>query len=271
MNITYIIGLLLAIVVIVLGMANGFPPYEFEKIMNFGDGPSVMIVIGCTLAIVVASFPVSMLAAIPKHFAVMFNVKKNNPAYYIDQLVELAQAARKDGLLALEGLAAEQQDPFFKQAIMLIVDANDPDRVRSILENDIECMSARHEAAAAMYDKGSSVAPAFGMIGTLVGLINMLKGMNLDAGGASNIGQDMGVALITTLYGCILAHMVFGPVANNLRTRDEEEVLCKMIIVEGITCIQAGENPKLLREKLNTFIAQKKRDSGGGSKGKGEE
>ena len=154
---------------------------------------------------------------------------------------------------------------------MLIVDANDPDRVRSILENDIECMSARHEAAAAMYDKGSSVAPAFGMIGTLVGLINMLKSMNLESGGQSSLGQDMGVALITTLYGCILAHMVFGPVANNLRTRDEEEVLCKMIIVEGITCIQAGENPKLLREKLNTFIAQKKRDSGGGSKGKGEE
>ena len=122
-----------------------------------------------------------------------------------------------------------------------------------------------------MYDKGSSVAPAFGMIGTLVGLINMLKSMNLESGGQSSLGQDMGVALITTLYGCILAHMVFGPVANNLRTRDEEEVLCKMIIVEGITCIQAGENPKLLREKLNTFIAQKKRDSGGGSKGKGEE
>ncbi len=270
MNITYIIGLLLCIVVIVLGMAGGFPPYNFAQLENFVDGASVMIVIGCSIAIVVACFPASMLAAIPKHFAVMFNVKKNDPAYYIDQLVELAQAARKDGLLALEGLAAEQKDPFFKQAIMLIVDANDPDRVRSILENDIDCMSARHEAAAAMYDKGSSVAPAFGMIGTLVGLINMLRNMNMDAGGSSSIGTDMGVALITTLYGCILAHMIFGPIANNLRSRDEEEVLCKMIIVEGITCIQAGENPKLLREKLNTFIAQKKRDNdGGGKKGKG--
>lgn len=270
MNITYIVGLILCIGFIVLGMANGFPPYEFEKLFNFVDGPSVMIVIGCTVAVVVACFPASMLVSIPKHFAVMFNVKKNDPTYYIDQLVELAQAARKDGLLALEGLASDQKDPFFKQAIMLIVDANDPDRVRSILENDIECMSARHEAAAALYDKGSSVAPAFGMIGTLVGLINMLKSMNMEAGGASTIGQDMGVALITTLYGCILAHMIFGPIANNLRARDEEEVLCKMIIVEGITCIQAGENPKLLREKLNTFIAQKKRDSEGGGKKKGK-
>ena len=264
MNITYIIGVLVAIVVMLLGMANGFPPYDFTKILNFVDGPSVMIVIGCTFAIVVACFPVSMLKSIPGHFKVMLDVKKNNPTYYIDQLVELAQAARKDGLLALEGLANDQEDPFFKQAIMLIVDANDPDRVRSILENDIECMSARHDAAASLYEKGSSVAPAFGMIGTLVGLINMLKN-------ASTIGQDMGVALITTLYGCILAHMIFGPIANNLRTRDEEEVLCKQIIVEGITCIQSGENPKLLREKLLTFVAQKMRDADSGSSKKGGE
>lgn len=273
MNITYLIGFLFAIAVMVLGMANGLPPYNFKQLFNFFDAPSVMIVIGCTIGIIIASFPAGMLASIPKHFAVMFNTKKNNPKYYIDQLVELAQAARKDGLLALEGLAAEQKDPFFKQAIMLIVDANDPDRVRSILENDIECMSARHEASAALYEKGSAVAPAFGMIGTLVGLINMLKNMNFDdGGGAGNIGSDMSVALITTLYGCILAHMVFGPIANNLRTRDEEEVLCKMIIVEGITCIQAGENPKLLREKLMTFVAQRQRDDSGkgGKKGKEE-
>jgi chemotaxis protein MotA len=151
---------------------------------------------------------------------------------------------------------------------MLIVDANDADKVKGILENDIECMSARHEEAAAMYDKASSVAPAFGMVGTLVGLINMLKGMNLDDG-SSSIGSDMGTALITTLYGCVLAHMLFGPIATNLRTRDSEEVLCKMIIVEGILSIQSGENPKFLRERLMTFMEQQQRDgAGGGKKGK---
>ena len=188
----------------------------------------------------------------------------------IDQLVDLAQTARKNGLLALEGKANEQEDPFFKQAIMLIVDANDPDKVRAILENDIECMSGRHEDAAGMYDKASAVAPAFGMVGTLVGLINMLKNMNLSGDGASSIGNDMGTALITTLYGCVLAHMVFGPIAANLRKRDEEEVLCKMIIVEGVMSIQAGANPKFLREKLMTFIEEKKRseDGGGGKKSK---
>lgn len=278
MNITYIIGLVLAIFVFLFGVvcginigpkavAQNLPVFTFkpENLWNFFDAASIFIVIGCTLAIVVASFPASTLAAMPKHFGIMLNAKKFDPMKYIDQLVDLAQTARKNGLLALEGKANEQEDPFFKMAIMLIVDANDPDKVRAILENDIECMSARHEDSAALYDKASAVAPAFGMVGTLVGLINMLANMNMDAGGSSTIGQDMGTALITTLYGCILAHMIFGPIANNLRIRDGEEVLCKQIIVEGIMSIQSGENPKALREKLLTYISQKDRESGSSS------
>lgn len=280
MNITYIIGLVLAIFVFLFGVvcginigpkavAQNLPVFTFkpENLWNFFDAASIFIVIGCTLAIVVASFPASTLAAMPKHFGIMLNAKKFDPMKYIDQLVDLAQTARKNGLLALEGKANEQEDPFFKMAIMLIVDANDPDKVRAILENDIECMSARHEDSAALYDKASAVAPAFGMVGTLVGLINMLANMNMDAGGSSTIGQDMGTALITTLYGCILAHMIFGPIANNLRIRDGEEVLCKQIIVEGIMSIQSGENPKALREKLLTYISQKDRESGSSSAG----
>ena len=246
MNITYIIGLVAAILVFLLGCvlginigpaaaAAGKDLFEFNpgNLWNFFDAASIFIVIGCTFAIVVASFPGSTLASIPKHFGVMLNAGKFNPMNYIDQLVDLAQTARKNGLLALEGKANEQEDPFFKQAIMLIVDANDPDKVRAILENDIDCMSARHEDAAALYDKASSVAPAFGMVGTLVGLINMLASLDPTSGGG-NLGKDMGTALITTLYGCILAHMIFGPIANNLRIRDGEEVLCKQIIVEGM-------------------------------------
>lgn len=270
MNITYIIGLVVAVVVCLFGMVTSVkvvPDFNiavnFGNIINFFDPASILITIGCTIAIVVASFPKKMLAAMPKHFKIILDTKKYDPMSYIDQLVDLAQTARKNGLLSLEEKGNEQEDPFFKQAIMLIVDANDPDKVRSILENDIDCMSARHDDAAAMYDKASSVAPAFGMIGTLVGLINMLKGMSLDGDGASNIGSDMGTALITTLYGCILAHMIFGPIATNLRHRDEDEVLCKMIIVEGIMSIQSGENPKFLREKLLTYMAQNQRDAAG--------
>ena len=266
MNLNYIIGVLGAVIVCIFGMVTSVSlvpnlnvTVTFGNLINFFDPASILITIGCTIFVVVASFPGKMLKAMPKHFRIILNNKLFDPKQYIDQLVDLAQIARKNGLLALEEKANEQQDPFFRQAIMLIVDAYDQDKVRNILENDIECMSARHEDAAAMYDKASSVAPAFGMVGTLVGLINMLKGMDLGTG-SNTIGSDMGTALITTLYGCILAHMFFGPIATLLRNRDEEEVLCKMIIVEGIMSIQAGENPKFLREKLLTYMSQKQRE-----------
>ena len=275
MNINYIIGIVGAFGIFLLGCvlginigpkAAGKPPITFQlsNLWNFFDAASIFITIGCTIFIVVASFPGSTLKAIPKHIKIILNNKLFDPAGYIDQLVELAQIARKNGLLSLEEKANEQTDPFFKQAIMLIVDANDQDKVRGILENDIECMSARHEDAAALYDKASSVAPAFGMVGTLVGLINMLMSMNLSGdGGADSLGTSMGTAMITTLYGCILAHMIFGPVAQLLRGRDSEEVLCKQIIVEGVMAIQAGENPKALRERLLTYMSQKQREMGG--------
>ena len=275
MNINYIIGIAGAFGVFLLGCVMGINigpsavgkdmiTFELSNLWNFFDAASIFITIGCTIFIVAASFPGSMLKAMPKHFKIILNNKMFDPKGYIDQLVELAQIARKNGLLSLEEKANEQTDPFFKQAIMLIVDANDQDKVRGILENDIECMSARHEDAAALYDKASSVAPAFGMVGTLVGLINMLKSMNLSGdGGADSLGTSMGTALITTLYGCLRAHVVFGPVAQLLRGRDSEEVLCKQIIVEGVMAIQAGENPKSLRERLLTYMSQKQREMGG--------
>ena len=272
MNITYIIGVAGAVVIMLIGMMFGgegglLTP---KQVGNFWDPASVFITIGCTLFIIVASFPPSALKDIPKHFKVLMNTKGNNPLAIIDELVDLAQVARKNGLLALEERGNQQEDPFFKQCIMLIVDNNDADQAREIMMNDIEQSSARHEAGAGMYDRGSSVAPAFGMVGTLVGLINMLKAMDVESGGG-DLGPAMATALVTTLYGCILAHMIFGPIANQLRQRDEEEMLCKLIIVEGIMSIQAGSNPKALREKLLTFVAQRQREGGGEQKGgKGE-
>ena len=272
MNITYIIGVVGAVVIMLIGMMFGgegglLTPGQLK---NFFDPASVFITIGCTLFIIVASFPPSALKDIPKHFKVLMNTKGNNPLAIIDELVDLAQVARKNGLLALEERGNQQEDPFFKQCIMLIVDNNDADQAREIMMNDIEQSSARHEAGAGMYDRGSSVAPAFGMVGTLVGLINMLKAMDVESGGG-NLGPAMATALVTTLYGCVLAHMIFGPIANQLRQRDEEEMLCKLIIVEGIMSIQAGSNPKALREKLLTFVAQRQREGGGEQKGgKGE-
>ena len=271
MNVVYLIGLVLAIAFTIFGIIVGIsinpgqtPMFSFSfspgSIWNFVDLSSILIVIGGTLAVVVACYP-KLAKSFPKHIKIMLRSQAFDPAVYVDQLVELAQIARKNGLLALEEKANDQPDPFFKQAIMLIVDANDPDRVRSILENDIEQTSARHQEVVAMYERGSNAAPAFGMIGTLIGLINMLKG--LDGADMESLGPNMSVALITTFYGSFLAHVIFNPIAANLTARDEEEVLCRQIIVEGIMAIQSGENPKFLRERLMTFMNQKQRESGG--------
>ena len=273
MNVTYIVGVIVSFGVMVIGMMQGGDTFlTVGQIMNFVDGASVFIVIGCTFAILIASFPVSSLKAIPGHIKILMNTKAHDPMAAIDKLVEMAQVARKNGLLALEEIGNQETDPFFKQCIMLIVDNNDADQAREIMMNDIEQSAARHDSGAGMYDKAGAIAPAFGMVGTLVGLINMLKGMDVSGeGGASNIGSAMGTALITTLYGCVLAHMIFGPIATQLRQRDEEETLCKLIIVEGIMSIQAGANPKNLREKLLTFLNQKQRADTGGKGGKGGE
>ncbi len=275
MDITTILGVVIGFVLIFGGIMIGDSGIDPGKLMNFVDPASFVIVLGGTISAVVASYPVQALKQIPKHMKIMMDGKKFDPMQYIEILVELAQYARKNGLLALEERAKDLEDPFFQQGIMLIVDATDPDRVRDMLNNDLDYLSERHDEGAGMYEKASAMAPAFGMVGTLIGLVNMLKSMNMDAGGASKMGEDMSVALITTFYGVVLANLIFSPIAKKLRIRNNEEYLCKQIIIEGVLSIQSGENPKFLREKLTSFLAQQHRESavgeeesGGAKKGK---
>lgn len=267
MDITLIIGWVLGFALIVNGIT-------IEKIGNFIDVPSMTIVIGGTIAALVASFPMRTLAQIPKHFRVVMSGKKYNPEKVIWDLVDMAKMARKKGLLVLEERANEVKDPFLKQSIMLIVDAMDAEKIREMLESEVMTMNDRHDEDVSFYEKGSAVAPAFGMIGTLVGLINMLKSMD-PTSGSSNIGEDMSVALITTFYGCVLAHLLFSPMAKKLRIRNDEEMLYKQIIIEGVLAIQAGDNPKYLEEKLFSYLAQQRQKKimkkGKGGKGGAEE
>lgn len=263
MDITSIIGLLLGVFFIINGI-------EMKNLGNFWDMPSVIIVCGGTAAAVIASYPFRILKHMFKHPLHLIKGKKYKPEKAIDTLVEFAQIARKNGLLALEEKANELKDPFFKQSVVLIVDAMDAEKVRELLETQLDNMAARHEEDAGIYDRAAAMAPAFGMIGTLVGLVNMLKGMNLDAGGSSTIGEDMSVALITTFYGCVLANAVFMPMAKKLRIRNEEELLYKQLIIEGVLSIQSGDNPKFLKEKLVSYLDQKTQKrilEGKGSKG----
>ena len=253
MDITSILGLVIGTVLIVF---VGITP---AKLGNFWDAESVAIVVGGALAAVIASYPLGILKTVLSHTKMLLQGNKYNIAELVNTLEEMAQLARKNGLLALEEKATELDDMFFKQGIMLIVDATEPEEVRSLLENDVDAMAARHEESIGIYDKASAYSPAFGMIGTLVGLVNMLKGMNLDGDGSADIGPAMATALITTFYGCILANLIFSPIAKKLRVRNEEELLYKQIMIEGILAIQAGDNPKFLKEKLVTYVSQKQR------------
>lgn len=261
-DISTVAGILAGFALIIFAMVFSTDPIgiNIKAIMNFVDPASIFIVLGGVFASVFASYPISTLKKMPKHLKIVISGNRYEPVEYINTLVEFSQIARKNGLLALEEKANQQEDPFFKQSIMLIVDATDPEKVKSMLENDLDKLAARHEDAVGIYEKASSMAPAFGMIGTLVGLVNMLKNMNMDAGGSSTIGKDMGTALITTFYGCILANLIFGPIAMKLRVRSDEEYLCKEIIIAGVLSIQSGETPKFMEEKLISFLEQSERE-----------
>lgn len=264
MDLTTLIG-------IIAGMALILQGIGFDKLDRFYDLPSIIIVAGGTLASVIACYPLRMLKNIPKHMLILMGGKKFNIPKVIDSLVDMSQLARKNGLLALEDRAGEEKDDFLRQGIMLIVDATDPDKVKDILERQVEDMAQRHDDEATIYDKGAAFAPAFGMIGTLVGLINMLKELDMESGGSSNIGPNMSTALVTTFYGCIIANCFLMPIAKKLRIRNDEEVLYREIVIEGILAIQAGDNPQFLKERLVSHMTQKQQKKLLKPKGEGEE
>lgn len=264
MDISTILGIIIGFVLIVQAIGLG-------SIGNFIDPSSILITVGGTVAAVIASFPLSQLAAMGKHMAILFKGNAFKPEEAITKLVDLAQIARKNGLLALEEQSKDIKDPFFKRGILLIIDAMEAEKVRSLLEEEIAAMDARHDAGAGIYERAGSYAPAFGMIGTLVGLINMLKSMDLSSGSSNSLGESMATAMVTTFYGCILANLIFNPIGKKLRIRNEEELLYRQIIVEGVIGMECGDNPKVLKEKLVSYLAQKRQDKymngAGGSKG----
>ncbi len=251
MDLSSIIGWVFGFAIIIFGIT-------LDKIGNFVDASSLLIVLGGTIFAVVASYPFSELKNIGAHMKMLFQGNKYKPENAIEKLVELAQSARREGLLSLEEKAGEMEEPFFKKSLLLIVDAMDEEKIRTMLEDEVACMEARHEIGAGIYDKAASYAPAFGMIGTLVGLINMLKEMKLSEGASTELGEQMSIALVTTFYGCMLANLLLMPIAKKLRMRNEEEVIYRQVIIEGVLGIQAGDNPKLLREKLISYLPQKK-------------
>jgi chemotaxis protein MotA len=255
LNITLIIGWVLAFGLILFGIFQG------GQLDWFIDIPSLMITVGGTFGVLIGLSPLSLLKTLPKLFILAILPQKYNPQKYIDQIVEFANTARSKGLLALEDSANKCDDPFMKQSLMLIVDANDSAKVREMLEGSLEFLEARHEANRGFFEKGASLCPAFGMIGTLVGLVIMLQ--NLDGG---DLGPAMATALITTFYGSLFANVIFTPIATSLKNAHDDEVFCMQIIIEGVMAIAAGSNPRMIKEKLEFMMPKsaKKEEAAGG-------
>lgn len=254
MNLSLIIGWVLAFGMVVFGivvdMAKG--TVNFGAFVNFIDVQSLAITVGGTIGCLFASFPMSYLKGIGKRFGLAIKPKKYDPNKYIADIVEYAQVARTRGLLALEESANQCTDPFMKSSLMLIVDANDPEKVRGMLDDTIMFMCERHENGRAFFEKGVAIFPAFGMLGTLVGLINMLA--SLDLSNPQALTGGMATALITTFYGSLFANVLMAPIGMALKNTHDEELLCMQIIEEGVLAIAGGSNPRYIQEKLEFML-----------------
>jgi len=223
---------------------------------SFFDVPSILITVGGTIASTIISYSGKLLKSLAVVYQNAFKNKKIDLQQDIEMIIDIANIARREGLLALEDAVDEMDNPFLKKGIMLIVDGGDPELVKSIMEAEIYFIQERHAQGQAIIDSMASYAPAYGMIGTLIGLINMLKKLEDTAA----LGPSMAVALVTTFYGVVLANLVFIPISKKLKGQTAAESLQKELILEGLLSIQDGENPRIIRDKLNAFISRREQN-----------
>lgn len=253
MDLGTVVGLVLAVVALAIGIFIG----GGGDITAIFDIVSVFIVVFGTIGAVMISFPLARITGLVGVVKKAFFNESGDPAETIAELVRYAEVARREGILSLENLMGEMKDPFIVRGVKMAVDGTDPELIRAILDTELDALSDRHGSAKAVLDGIAKYAPAFGMIGTLLGLIFMLKSMD----DPSKIGPGMAVALITTLYGAMMANMFASPLADKLAAKDAEELLVKTIIVTGVMSIQSGDNPRVVESKLLTFLPPARRDA----------
>lgn len=262
MDLASLIGVIGGIVMFVFGVATN--KYGFAGLVHFWDIPSLVVTIGGTLTSVLTSNTLPDFLAGLKSYTLIFKTTSDNEKEIIRSIMDLSNVARKEGLLALEEASNNIEDEFLKKGVGLIVDGTDPELVRSILETELIYIETRHKKTINFWETVAALGPAWGMIGTLIGLVLMLQ----DLADTSAIGPNMAVALITTLYGSLVANWLATPAANKLTAMNAVEISMKEVMIEGLLSIQAGENPRLIEEKLKSFLAPKQRaalneDAGG--------
>ena len=254
MDIASLVGILMAAVLVIFGMVA---KDGFGALLGFWDYQSAIITFGgAFMGIMVTQSSIPVFVQRLKSMGLIFKVHAINELETIQTVIQLSNVARKDGLLQLEEMANGMDDAFMKKGLLLIVDGTDPELVRSILETELSSIEERHNANIGFWESHAAAGPAWGMIGTLIGLINMLGKLQ----DMATVGPNMAIALITTLYGSLLANWICTPVANKLKENDGAELKQKEILVEGLLSIQAGENPRVIEEKLKSFLAPNRRE-----------
>lgn len=258
MDITTIIGLVACLVFVVLGIVTG--DEGVAAMGHFGDTVSVFITLGGSISCMfIQAKGIGEFVGCLKSFTLALKKPTSNDAEVINSIVDLSNVARKEGLLALEEMANNIEDVFLKKGIMLIVDGTDPELVRNIMETELNSVDKRHNEKIGFWANWGGMGPAWGMIGTLIGLVNMLYNMD----DMSSIGPNMAVALLTTLYGSLLANWICIPISFKLKMFNDMEITVKEVMVEGLLSIQAGENPRVIEEKLKSFLAPTDRETVG--------
>lgn len=251
MDIATIGGIIVCFILVIFGIIFDKTGVNVSKLINFLDAQSFLITLGGAFCSTLAMNKMKDFISGIKGITLALKDKKVDQAATIKQIIELSNLARKEGLLALEEAANNLEDQFLKKGVLLIVDGTEPDLVRAILETELTNMEDRHKKVYNFWENLASMGPAWGMIGTLIGLINMLQGLE----DSSTIGPNMAIALITTLYGSMLANWICLPVALKLRANNAQEVALRDVMIEGLLSIQAGENPRVIEEKLKSFLS----------------
>lgn len=240
-------GFILIVMAFVIGGNN---------IMGLVDIVSFIVVIFGSFAAVLAANPLQRAMGFMKYLNIALRLPSmQDKAALISQLVEFANNARKEGLLSLDDALNDVEDDFLRSGLRLVVDGTDPDVIKRILHTNLDQVEHRHEEGIGIFERWAKLAPAFGMIGTLLGLIGMMANLEDTA----SIGPNMAIALVTTLYGSIFANLVLSPIQFKLQDRHKEEMQIKEIMVQGILSIQSGDNPRILEDKLLTFIPPSER------------
>ncbi|RSL32923.1 flagellar motor protein MotP [Salibacterium salarium] len=241
-----------------IGIVVGIVTLLFAVFTNAGLGSvvffiqvaSMSIVLGGVIAALLVGFSGQELKLIPTITREAFRKQDLDLNQLIDTFSDLSTKARREGLLALEASLDEVEDPFIKKGVLLAVDGIEPDIIKDIMMAEVVAMEERHKKGRRIFEKAGEYSPAWGMVGTLVGLVLMLQELDDPA----TLGPNMALALITTLYGTVLANMLFIPMASKLEQKTDDEVFVRQIVIEGVIGVQSGQNPKILEEKLSAFV-----------------